>query len=445
MRASARRVDGARVAHRATFTFIMTPAVTSLFALGVAIVLSCTTRINVGVLAIAFAWLLGVYQAGWKPDAVAAGFPVTLFLMLTGVTLLFALAETNGTLDRLTHRVMRLAGGSRRVLPVVFFLLACAVSSVGPGAISAVALLAPLAMPIGVRAGVPRLLTALMVANGANAGNLSPISAGGVIANSKMAEVGIGGHETQVWAANFFAHLIVALAAYLLFGRLGRTTDAGQRETGANDGGVTIAAAPLDTKQWLTVGVIGLWIIATVAFKVNVGLGAFAAASLLALLRAGDESAAVKKMPWGVIVTVCGISVLIGVLEKSGGMELFSSLLAKLATPATINGSVAFITGLISTWSSTSGVVLPAFLPTVPALVANVGGGDPLAVALSINIGSALVDVSPLSTLGALCIATVTDQAESRVLFRQLMIWGLSMAVVGAVLCHLLAGTIAAG
>ena len=34
-------------------------------------------------------------------------------------------------------------------------------------------------------------------------------------------------------------------------------------------------------------------------------------------------------------------------------------------------------------------------------------GGDPLAVALSINVGSALVDVSPLSTLGALCVANV--------------------------------------
>ena len=66
--------------------------------------------------------------------------------------------------------------------------------------------------------------------------------------------------------------------------------------------------------------------------------------------------------------------------------------------------------------------------------MAKVGGGDPLSVSLSINIGSALVDVSPLSTLGALCVATVTDHAESRVLFRQLMLWGLSMAVVGALL-----------
>jgi hypothetical protein len=124
-------------------------------------------------------------------------------------------------------------------------------------------------------------------------------------------------------------------------------------------------------------------------------------------------------------------------------MELFTSLLARLATPSTINGVVAFVTGLISSWSSTAGVVLPAFLPTVPGLVEQVGGGDPLAVALSINVGGSMVDVSPLSTLGALCVATIADPAAARVLFRQLLTWGLAMSVVGAILCQLLAGPLA--
>jgi len=72
-----------------------------------------------------------------------------------------------------------------------------------------------------------------------------------------------------------------------------------------------------------------------------------------------------------------------------------------------------------------------------------VGGGDPLAVALSINVGGAMVDVSPLSTLGALCVAAVSDQGEARALFRQLLIWGLSMSVVGAILCQLFATSLA--
>jgi hypothetical protein len=101
------------------------------------------------------------------------------------------------------------------------------------------------------------------------------------------------------------------------------------------------------------------------------------------------------------------------------------------------------VTGAISTYSSTSGVVLPAFLPTVPGLVSELGGGDPLAIALSINVGSSIVDVSPLSTIGALCVAAVSDASSSRKLFNQMLIWGFAMIVVGAILCQVFAGVLA--
>ena len=415
---------------------IFSPAVASLIALLIAIALSLTSRVNVGVVAMAFAWIIGTAMAGLEPNQVAAGFPSALFLTLAGVTLLFALAETNGTLERLANRAVGLVRGNARVVPIMLFLIALTLSSIGPGAISAVALLIPLAMAVGTRAGVPRFLTALMVANGANAGNLSPISAVGVLANTKMAAAGIGGHEIKVWLANLIAHAVVAGVAYVLLGgyRLPARV--------AVDG-EAIPAVHFDRAHWVTIAVIGVWIVGVVGFKASVGMAAFAAAAVIVLAKVADESAALKRVPWGVIVMVCGVTVLIAVLEKTGGMDLFTSLLARLASPATVNGVVAFVTGLISSWSSTTGVVLPTFLPAVPGLVAKVGGGDPLAVALSINVGGSLVDVSPLSTLGALCVAAVADVADARVLFRQLLIWGLSMSVVGAVLCQVLAGAFA--
>jgi Na+/H+ antiporter NhaD/arsenite permease-like protein len=416
----------------------MNPAVLSLLALIVALVVSMTSKINVGWLAIAFAWLVGVYAAGLRPDVVLAGFPAALFLTLAGVTLLFGIAETNGTLEGLATRALSLTRGRVRAVPVVLFVVACLLSSVGPGAVSTVALLAPMAMSVGARAGILPLLTALMVANGANAGNLSPFSSVGVIANGAMAKAGLVGYEGRVWFANFAAHLLVAGVAFAWLGfRAAPSGDASAARP------TTPVAPAFSRQQRVTLVVVGLWIAGVLAFNLNLGLSAFAAAAVLLIFNTADESAAVRKIPWPIIMMVSGVSVLIGVLEKTGGMDLFTALMARLSSPGTLNGVIAFVTGSISTYSSTSGVVLPAFLPTATSLVERVGGGDPLAVALSINVGSSLVDVSPLSTIGALCIAAVPE-ATARPLFRALLIWGLSMTVVGAVICQIFAPMLAA-
>ena len=195
----------------------MNSALVSLAALLLAIVLSFSSRLNVGIPALGLAWLLGALTPGSKSEALATAFPASLFLTLLGVTLLFAAAESNGTLARLAERAVALVGGDRRLVPWMLFLLAGAVSAVGPGAVSSVALVAPLAAPIGARLGLPAFLVALCVANGANAGNLSPLSVVGIIANSRMAEAGLAGHEAKVFAANFLAHVIVTVVVYVFW------------------------------------------------------------------------------------------------------------------------------------------------------------------------------------------------------------------------------------
>ncbi|MGE0407474.1 MAG: SLC13 family permease [Candidatus Korobacteraceae bacterium] len=414
----------------------MTPAILSLLGLLVALALSMTSRINVGWIALAFAWLIGVYGAGLTPEAVMSGFPVSLFLTLAGVTLLFTVADCNHTLESLANRAVRLAGGRVSAIPLLFFLMACALSSVGPGAVSTVALLIPLAMVVAHRVSISPLLTALMVANGANAGNLSPFSSVGIIANGAMAKAGLVGHEGRVWFANFAAHVIVAAVAYLWL----RPRKTAPEEASAPS---LLEIPPFTGRQRLTLTLIVLWIAGVLGLKLSLGLSAFTAAAILLVANAADEASAVRRVPWGIIMMVSGVSVLIALLEKTGGMDLFASLLGRLASPSSVNGVIAFVTGAISTYSSTSGVVLPTFLPTVPALVRQVGGGDPLAIALSINVGASLVDVSPLSTIGALCVAAVAEQAASRKLFHSLLVWGISMTVVGALLCQIFAGWIA--
>ncbi len=416
---------------------MMTPAALSLAALLLAIVVSCFTRLNVGVLSIALAGIIGVYAAKLSANDVLAGFPSQLFVTITGVTLLFGMAGGNGTLDRLAHHAVRLCRGNRGVIPIMFFVMATALASIGPGNIATAALIAPMAMATAGRTGIPLFLMAIMVGNGANAGSISPFAPTGIIVSSLMSRIGLGGHEGETYLYNALAHAIVGFGGYFVFGGWRLFAKATGVSAGEDsEGAAEHAPAVIEKHHWITIAAITLLVVSVMFFKVNVGLGSYVGAVLLVLLGAADDLEALKKVPWGVIVMVCGVSVLIALLEKTSGLDLFVDFLARFATGRTVSGFVAFVTGVISVYSSTSGVVLPAFLPMTPGLATRLGA-DAFSIATSINIGAHLVDVSPLSTIGALCIAAAPVGSDSRELFLKMLAWGLAMSVVGGLGCLL--------
>jgi hypothetical protein len=291
-------------------------------------------------------------------------------------------------------------------------------------------------MAVAARARIPPLLMAIMTGNGALAGTLSPFAPTGIVAHGVMERIGLGGVEWQTFAYNALAHALVGFGGFLLLGgyKLFRRSAAS-----ASAAEVEEAPAPLGGEHWLTTAGIAALIAAVVGFDLNVGMVALILATALILLRTVEETKAIARMPWGVILMVTGVTVLIALLQETQGLALITAGIANLSTPLTIEPVVAFGTGLVSVYSSTSGVVLPAFLPMVPELAQRLGGLDPLPIAWSMNVSASLVDLSSLSTVGALFIAGA-GAGDTRKLFNGLLLWGLSMAVVGAVLCFVLFG-----
>ena len=412
----------------------MTLAWVSLIALFIVIVLSCTNRVHPGFLALAFAWIIGVYIApaygaalDFRRD-VLAGFPVDLFLTLTGVSLLFTQAYRNGTLDRIALAAVGVCRGNVGLIPWMFFALAAGFAMAGAGNIAAAALIAPTAMTIAAKARISAVLMTLMVGHGSLAGALSPISPTGIIADTQMAKIGLPDHEMELFVHNLLAQFAVAALAFFLFGGIGlfrRWYEPDQSDEAA-------AAVRFEPTHWATVALIAALMVVVLFFDVHVGMGAFACAVILALSGLAKDSDAVRHMPWGVILMVCGVNVLTALLEKTGGTRLFADLVVTVSTADTAPAILGFVGAVVSVYSSTSGVVLPAFLPMVKDVVAQLSGSDPLALALSVVVAGHLVDSSPLSTIGALCIASAGEQEDRQKLFTTVLLWGLAMSLVGA-------------
>jgi di/tricarboxylate transporter len=407
----------------------------SIGALVLTVGLSCTTAINVGIVALGMAWLVGVYLGGMSLDVVLQGFPTTLLVTLVGVTLLFSIADCNGTLSRVTAVAVRICRGNVGLLPIMFFGLGLFVATIGPGGTPASALLAPPAMAVAGSVGISPLLMAVMTGNGALAGTLSPFAPGGIVANGVMARIGLGGVEWQTYGYNVLAHAIVAFGGFVVLGGLALF-----KRPNVSVGRSDDSATPMERQHWLTIGGIAVLIAGVTGLGTHVGMTALVIAAALILLRTVEEQKAILRMPWSVILMVTGVTVLVSLVERTQGMELFTAGLASVSTPQSVVPIVAFGSGLVSVYSSTSGVVMPAFLPMAPELAERVGGLEPLRLAWSVTVGGGLVDLSSLSTVGALYLAAAPPGTDTRRLFNALLVWGLSMTVVGAGLCWLLFG-----
>lgn len=407
-------------------------AIISLSALLLAIFIGIVRpKVNIGVVSIVFALIIGILILDIKEKEVTSLFPSNLFMMLVGITLFFGIASTNGSLSKLTDSLISRIGGKTKLLPISIFILSFVLSAIGPGNIAATLLIAPVAMQLSSKSRISPLLMAIMVATGANAGAFSPVAPTGVVSTGLINKIGVTDFDLplKIFIGTAIIQSLSALLAYVIFkGYL------------SNKSIVTAQKVDKFTKkEKITIFSIALLVFCVIVLKLPITFVAFGLASVLLIFNIGESEKTIKHIPWDAILLVTGVTVLIGVMEKGGGLDLATDLISKVASVNNINGVLSITTGFISAYSSSSGVVMPAFIPLVPSIIEKIGGGNITEMLIAVNVGSHMVDVSPLSTLGAICIATAQiDQVEKGKLFRNLMIWGLAMAVFGSLLIYVL-------
>ena len=204
---------------------------------------------------------------------------------------------------------------------------------------------------------------------------------------------------------------------------------------------VSRADEPFTMQQILSLlGMLALCIMILV-FKFETGLAALSVAAVLIILKVSDESAAIKSMPWGTILLVTGVGVLMNLVIECGGIDLLSSFLASIMTPTTASALSGITAGVLSWFSSTLGVVIPTLVPTTSNIIQSVGGDvTVLEIVAAIGFASSSAGLSPASTAGALTMGAVSSDPEfsklykSDKLFIELFAWAaVSIAIIAAI------------
>ncbi|MBR1759924.1 MAG: hypothetical protein IJ812_06540 [Schwartzia sp.] len=380
-----------------------------MFSLGlllVAIALGFLRHMNTGLLSIAFALVLG-RMAGIPDKAVVAGFNSSLFLILLGVTYLFSIAQLNGSLALLAEKVVALTGRHTPLVPVVIYLFSTVLSALGPGTVPTIAIMMVFSMTLAAEMKISPVMLAALVVLGSSGGGVSPLAATGIIGKNLCEQIGLSGVEGPFLTNGVLSMTVYAAVVYVALG--------GWRLH--SDHVIHLFDLPAFTaKQKTTLAGIAVMVVLVMFFHFNVGLTSFAVAAVLSFLKVADEAEALKNVPWGTLILIGGVSVLMNLIIKLGGIELLSDALASIMTPSTATAIMGVTAGCMSWCSSTSGVVMPTLIPTIPTLTANLGGGfGELEMATTISMISHCGGISPLSTGGGLALAAYSSAAKASV------------------------------
>ena len=436
--------------------------VIALSVLVLVFVISTVRSVNMGALALVAAFVVGTLVFTVDTSEILDGFPASLFVILVGVTYLFALARNNGTVDWIIHAAVRAVRGRVALVPWAMFAVCAAVTAMGAISPAAVAIIAPVAMGFATRYRIHPMLMGFMVVQGATAGSFSPIGIFGVITNDVMRQNGLPSSPALLFVSTFAAAAVVAAIAYVSFGgraliargaservlvsAVGNASGGGDTITGSgsgdnskgggkSSGGTAPHEGALNLERRLTLLGLASLALGALVFDLDVGFTALTVAVLLTLIFPASARGAVDKISWGTVLLIGGIVTYVALLQNQDTVQWLGDSVAHVGIPLLAAFLICLIGAIVSAFASTTGI-LGALIPlAIPFLMTGQVNATGLVIALAIS--SSLVDCSPFSTNGALVVANAAPE-ERDVVFGLTMRWGMTIMVVTPIIAWLM-------
>ena len=336
---------------------------------------------------------VGVTLAGMPLQEVVGGFPISIMILLAGVTYFFGIAQVNGTIDRVIDTVLARAGARPIALPFVFFALTAAIAAMGSPQAGLV--LAPVGMPVARRSRVDPVVMAIAINAGIATGGFAPTSLFGIVSYRVAREAGIMISPFTVLGVAVVANFVLLIGALLIFQRAPRGADAGVVSP------VPIATRhrPFESSHIATLGCMAGLAASVIALAVSgiqpdIGVLAFAFGAVLALAFPASGEAAVGRIDWSTVFMVGGIVTFVGVLQNLGAVDILGRSAMNVGTPLVAALVICMTAAIVSAFASTTGI-LAALVPLAVPLAISGGVSDWVLIS-ALSVCASIVDVSPV-------------------------------------------------
>ncbi|EOQ70571.1 SLC13 family permease [Acinetobacter pittii] len=415
-----------------------------LMALAVSIGLGYKTKINIGFFTIAFAYLIGCFGMGLKPSEVIELWPVKIFFIILSVTLFYNFALANGALEKLASHLLYKCRKFPQFLPLAIFFAATIIAGLGAGFYTVLAFMAPITLLLCKKTNMNMIIGGMAANYGALAGANFMTSQSGIIFRSLMENTGITSQTAFSYSSGIFIlTLIIPIAVLGIYTLWNRKSNSIVIEDQKPE--------PFDKKQKQSIFLIILMMsivlvfpilhlvfpdVKTISFlnsKIDIAFLAITFSLISLLMKLADEKKVIALVPWGTLIMICGVGMLIALGVKLGIITTLSEWLANNVPVWVIPVLLCLISAIMSVFSSTLGVVAPTLFPIVPAL-ALTSGLNPLVLFICIVVGAQSTAISPFSSGGSLIMASAPADIDKTKFFNQLLFKAIPVGVIAALI-----------
>ena len=419
-----------------------------LAAIVICIILGYTTKINIGLFAIAFSYLIGCFGMGLKAYEIIELWPLKIFFVIFAVTLFYNFPLANGALEKLCSHLIYKCRHFPALLPLVIFFVATIIAGLGAGYYTVLATMAPMILLLSKRTHLNIVIATLAVNYGALAGANFITSQSGVIFRELMRAAGVANDNTFTYALGIFAATflmpVVVLGGYSFINAKNRK--------------ISIQATmpePLDSKQKQSIVLIFIMMafvlivpilnllmphVAAIEFlnaRIDIGFIAIIFALVSLFLKLGDEKTVIALIPWNTLIMICGIGMLISLGVEIGVIYELTEWLSTNVPIWMIPILVFVISAIMSVFASTLGVVAPTLFPIVPPL-AIASGLNPLLLFICIVMGAQSSSLSPFSSGGSLMLGSSQVAIDKNQLFHALLFKAVPLGIGAGILAILI-------
>lgn len=401
------------------------------FTVVMSIFLSEKLKVNSGLIAIMFAFIIGIL-GGVKPSDTIKLFNGNLFGTILIVTSFYGFCVSNGSMPLLAQKLIYKTRRITWAMPFILGFITFIVSAAGAGGDGSPIIMSPICFALAMQLGFDPMMASIPIFFGSFAGWLVPWSWVYAlvenVANANIDSASAGAIAMGYFVASILLTIVGILIPYLVTKsyRVKPAENMAEPPVFNKKQKISLVLVLIVMLMVTGGGLLGFIfpgnaIAAKVSAICDIRLVSSVGMLVATAMKLGDPKDVFKnRIPWGLLISLTGIMLLVSVTVQCGIVDYISQLISNSSLSGGTVVIIFYVIGFLLSCVASGLVTVYPLCAALSIPVANAIGVEAWRLIMAVLIGAHVSALSPYSTGGAMSLVGCPEEIRDSTLKKQL-------------------------